>query len=459
VEDTLVMKTSLYLTASALAFGLAAGVAMAKVPADQANRLGQDLTPWGSEKGGGDGVSAWDGGLTAPPAGVSFNAKTQQHVNPFKSDAVKFTITGANAGQHAAKLSEGQKAMLKQYGTYKIPVYDSRRTCAMPQFVYAASKNNATVGDLTADGDGVTGSIMGTPFPIANNAMEIVWNSKLRFRNFKVTRQFTAAPVQSNGTYSLITVQDEAILRWSDPKYKKAEDLNNLSLYYIANTISPARLAGNVVLVHESINAATQPRKAWSYNPGTRRVRVAPDIAYDNPGTNTDGMTTSDSFDGFNGAMDRYNWRFLGRAVKYIPYNNYDAINAKLTDFVKPQHLNQDFMRYEAHRTWMVEAYLKPGNRHTYARRVMHIDEDSFTMSLVDIYDGRGQLFRFQELQTANYYHVPLCGAAGETIYDLTSGRYLAGQLRNEQPPVNYFADELNDGRYTPEAIRTLGVR
>lgn len=453
------MKTSLYVTASALAFGLAAGVAMAKVPADQANRLGQDLTPWGAEKAGGDGVAAWDGGLTAPPAGVSFNAKTQQHVNPFKGDAVKFSVTGANAGQYGDKLTDGHKAMLKQYSSYKMNVYDSRRTCALPQFVYAANKNNAGVADLTPDGDGVTGGIMGHPFPIANNAMEIVWNSKLRFRNHKITRQFTAAPVQSNGTYSLITVQDEAVLRWSDPKFKNAGELNNISLYFIANTVSPARLAGNVILVHEALNAAAQPRKAWSYNPGTRRVRVAPDISYDNPGTNTDGMTTSDAFDGYNGAMDRYNWGFQGRKVKFIPYNNYDAINAKISDFVKPQHLNQDFMRYEPHRTWVVEAKLKPGNRHLYARRVMYFDEDSFTLSASDIYDGRGQLFRFQEIQTANYYHVPLCGAAGETIYDLTSGRYLAGQMRNEQPPVNYFSDELNDNRYTPEAIRSLGVR
>ena len=47
-----------------------------------------------------------------------------------------------------------------------------------------------------------------------------------------------------------ITFQDEAILRWSDPSKARAEDLNNISLLYIANTIAPARLAGSVVLVH-----------------------------------------------------------------------------------------------------------------------------------------------------------------------------------------------------------------
>jgi hypothetical protein len=46
-----------------------------------------------------------------------------------------------------------------------------------------------------------------------------------------------------------------------------------------------------------------------------------------------------------------------------------------------------------------------------------------------------------------------------ELVYDVISGRYLALSMRSEEPPVNYFADELQESRYTPEAIRTLGVR
>lgn len=453
------MKTALMLTASALAFGLTMGAVAAKVPAEVAGRLGGDLTPMGSEKGGGDGVASWDGGLTSPPSGVNFDPKKMQHPNPFK-DSPKFTVTPGNAGQYADKLTDGHKALLKRYSsTYKMDVYESRRTCALPAYVYAANKNNAAVGDLTREGEGITGSIMGHAFPVPKNAMEIVWNSKLRYRNFKVTRQFSAAPVQTNGTYNLITVQDEAILWWSDPSKKKAEDLNNTSLYYIANSVAPPRLAGNVVLVHESINAAVEPRKAWSYNPGTRRVRRAPDISYDNPGTNTDAMSTSDAFDGFNGAMDRYDWTVRGRSVKFIAYNNYDALNAKYADFIKPGHVDQKFVRYEPQRVWTVEAKLKPTARHVYSRRVMHFDNDSYVLSVAENYDGRGQLWRVQELHITNNYHIPACGGAAELTYDLLDGRYLAGQLRNEEPPINYYADELSAARYTPEAIRTLGVR
>jgi hypothetical protein len=290
--------------------------------------------------------------------------------------------------------------------------------------------------------------------------MEMIQNKRFSYRGYKATRQFAAAPVQSNGSYNLISVQDEAIFRYANPAVKSSDELNNIGLLYIANTIAPPRLAGNVILVHESINAQVEPRKAWAYSPGTRRVRRAPDIAYDNPGTNTDGMSTSDSFDGFNGALDRYNWTTKGRSVKFISYNTYDVLHTKYADFIKPSHLNQDVVRYEPHRVWTLEATLKPGSRHVYARRVMHMDEDAKVVNNAENYDGRGQLWRFQEVLLVNAYHVPHCGTgAGETNYDVLSGRYLTGGLRSEEPPINYFADELNEARYTPEAIRTLGVR
>jgi len=456
-----VTKTKVILMASAVAV-MMTGAAWAKVPADQAARLGKDLTPMGSERAGTpDGmVPAWDGGLSAPPSGIKFDPKTDNLPNPFPSDPVKFTVTGANMGQYYQYLTDGYKALLKKYGDYKMKVYQSRRTCALPEYAYAAIKANATNATLSADGDGISNFTVGMPFPIVNNAMELIMDKRFSYRGYKTTRQFAAAPVQSNGSYNLISVQDEAIFRYANPAVKSSDQLNNIGLLYIANTIAPARLAGNVILVHESINSAVEPRKAWAYSPGTRRVRRAPDIAYDNPGTNTDAMSTSDAFDGFNGALDRYTWTLKDRQVKFIAYNSYDILHTKYADMVKPSHLNQDVIRYEPHRVHVVEANLKPGTRHIYARRVMYLDEDSKTIQTAENYDGRGQLWRVQELPVVNAYHVPHCGTAAlETVYDVLSGRYLALSMRAEEPPVNYFADELNEARYTPEAIRTLGVR
>ena len=452
--------TALLATAGALAL---AGTALAKVPADVAARLGKDLTPYGAElAGNADGsIPAWDGGLSAPPAGVTFDANAKGYPDPFSGDKPLFTITSGNAGQYADKLTEGYKALLAKRANYKMPVYPTRRSCAFPSFVYDANKKNATVGELLQDGNGVTGAIMGAPFPIPSSGLEFVWDHTLRYRSYKVTRQFSAFPVQTSGDPlgGKITFQDEAILRWSDPSKARAEDLQNISLLYISNTIAPARLAGNVVLVHESLNAAVEPRKAWQYNPGQRRVRRAPDISYDNPGTNTDGMSTSDAFDGYNGAPDRYDWTLVGKSEKYVAYNANRMTNASYAELVLNGSLNQDLMRYELHRVWTVEAKLRPGTRHVYSRRVNHFDEDSYSILSVELYDGRGELWRVQEEPMVAYYHVPLCNAAGEMVYDLQDGRYLASSLRNEEPPANYKANELNEARYTPDAIRRLGLR
>src|SRR5262245_24629719 len=147
----------MFLTASALAVLLSAGAAWAKVPADQVARLGKDLTPMGSERAGTpDGmVPAWEGGMSAPPPGVKFDPKKEQLPNPFTSDAVKFTVTGANAAQYDQYLTDGHKALLKKFSSYKMKVYQSRRTCAMPEYAYEAMKYNAANTSLTPDGDGI----------------------------------------------------------------------------------------------------------------------------------------------------------------------------------------------------------------------------------------------------------------------------------------------------------------
>lgn len=451
-------KTSLLVSAAAI-IAMSATVAQASVPDAQANRLGGDLMPMGGEKAGNGGtIPNWTGGLSGVPAGLSY-AAGQELPNPFSGDAIKHTITSANMGDYDAVLTDGYKALLSTYSSYKMNVYQTRRSAAFPDFVYAANKQNAAKSELAGGGNGISGGIMGTAFPIANNALEMVWNHTLRYRAFKITRQFAAAPVTRGGDYTMLTVQDDVIFQWSDPSFSKAEDLNNISLYYLSKTIAPARAAGSVILVHEAMNSAVEPRKAWQYSPGTRRVRRAPNIAYDNPGTNSDGLSTSDSFDGYNGAPNRYDWTVLGKSEKVVAYNDFDAGLVKYADIIKPLHLNQDVVRYENHRVWSVEAKLKPGMRHIYARRVMHQDEDSWVLLGAEYYDGRGELWRVHEMHGIQTYTVPLFNKGAEVVYDLQAGRYLALALQNEETPVNYSADELNPKRYTPAAIRQMGVR
>ena len=454
------MKTQLLTTA--LTLSLVASAAMADVPANVANRLGQDLTPMGAEKAGSSaGVGSWSGQRidgSALPQGYDGGALP----NPYASDKPLYTITAANAGDYDAQLTTGQKAMLATYpDTFKLNVYESRRSCTYPDFVYKAAKRNAEVGKVVDGGNGISESIMASPFPIPSSALEIVWNHTLRYRGERVARDFNYAAPTANGDFTLTYTRDEIVFSYSDAQNSRAEDLNNISIWFVAYTSAPARRAGNVVLVHETLNMAKEGRKAWTYSPGTRRVRRAPNIAYDNPVTNGDGLGTSDQYDGYNGAPDRYDWTVAAKAEKLSQQNNYQAVLTPYEELLQAGHANQDVMRYEMRRQWVVEGNLKGDARHIYAKRVLRMDEDSNQMSAGEMYDGRGELWRIQEIGQAPDFRpeAQVCWTTGgEFTYDLLAGRYLGLAMKSGRP-ANFVTglERLTKDYYTPANVRRVG--
>lgn len=451
---------SIILSATFLAFGIY-GAALAGVPPEVAARLSQDLTPFGAERAGNaDGsIPEWTGGLQTPPPGYETG---MHHIDPFADEVPLFTITSANEAEYEARLTGVSRAMLRHWAdTYEMNVYPSHRTCATPQWVYASIANNAIVGELEDGGNGVLNAIHGQPFPIPSGGLEMIWNHMLNYLPNKITRQFAAIVPTRGGNFTPYIAQDDAIINWTNPDYGSAADLDNIMALYILHTLAPSRVAGGVILVHESLNMRNGSRQAWQYSPGTRRVRRAPDIAYDNPGTNSDGMGTVDSFGGYNGAPDRYDWRVVRKMEAYIPYNNYrlGSPDLEYRDIIQMPHINPDLVRHELHRVWVLEANLRPNTRHTYARRVFYIDEDTTGIVQAEIYDSRGELWRLQEGYPTVAYEVPACIGVAGISYDLNNGRYIIGGLLNQEGPINFFANELREDRYTPAQIRRLGTR
>ena len=452
--------------AMGLAAMFAGANALAKVPQAEADRLGRDLTAVGGIKAGNaDGsIPAYEGGLTKPPAGYTPGSHL---VDPFAGDKPVATITAQNAGQYAARLTAGQQAMLKLYPNFKMPVYQTRRSCSLPERVYEATKKNAVTATMTEDQNGLNDALLGVPFPIPKNGVEAIWNHRLRYRGFKFRRFFGSAAVNGNGSYIMFKNQDEGIIHYSGPGLAQIGDvtdikqLNNIGISYLNITTAPARLAGSIILVHDTINAKELPRQAWQYNPGTRRVLRAPELSYANPLINTDGLATTDQFDMYNGATDRYTFDLKPSQEVYLGYNAYKLASDKVTykDMLTPNHLNQDFARYELHRAVVVDAKLKEGAQHVYARRTFYLDEDSWNIVSVDLYDTRGQLWRVQDGPMINYYDLPLCSSALEVTYDLQSGRYVVFGLKNEEKMLDWNASDVDPARFTPDAIRRLGQR
>ena len=438
---------------------LVAGQAYAGAKPDQIARLSGDLTPMGSERAGNAAgtIPEWTGGITQPPAGYK---PGDHHQNPWPDDKPLFRITGANFQKYADQLSEGQKGMFTKYpDTYFMDVYQTRRSASFPKRTYDMTAANGKTAKLTADGEGVVNAAEGFPFPFPENAYELMWNHKLKYKGIGSVRYNNQIAPTADGKFSVVVIREEFLGLY----YKEgetSESINNILLYFFQDVESPARLAGNILLVHETLNQVVLPRQAWIYNPGQRRVRRAPNVAYDNPGTASDGLRTNDMTDMFNGSMDRFDWKVIGKKEMYVPYNSYaaHAEGIKDEDFVRPGHLNQDLMRYELHRVWIVEADLKPGMRHINPKRTFYLDEDSYQVVLIDHYDARMELWRVSEAHCINYYDVPTFWSTIEVHYDLQSGRYI-GQGFDNTMPVNTFNVVMNPGDFTPQALRTRGVR
>lgn len=431
----------------------------AEAGSEEAAHLGQELTPFGAIRAGnGDGtIPPWDGGITEPPPGYE---PGMHHLDPFAEDDVLFTITAADLDAHAARLSPGQRKMFRRYpDTWRMPVYPTRRSASYPERIYEKTVRNATTARLTADGNGVLDALAGPPFPVPENGLEAIWNHLLRYRGTSAHREHVQATPTAGGAYTEVRIDERVIYPYAQPG-ATIESIDNKLAYFMQEVEAPARLAGTILLVHETLNQKAEPRHAWIYNPGLRRVRRAPNKAYDAPGTASDGQRTADQLDMFNGAPDRYTWHLVGRRDMYVPYNSYrlhsDALSHE--QIVQPGHINPDLTRYELHRVWEVDARLKRGTDHIYARRTFFIDEDSWQILVADHYDGRGELWRVAEAHTINYYDVPMIWETLLTIYDLQNGRYQAFGLNNELP-VDRFDLDLDKGDFTPDALRRLGRR
>ena len=446
------------LATGVLAASMFAGQAYGAVSAEEAAKLGNSLTPIGAEKAGNGGaIPAWDGGLSTPPAGYKGDGR---YVDPFEGEEPKFVIDQSNVDQYAENLSPGQIAMIKRYDDYFMPVYETHRTATYPDEVEKQTVANATKVELIKGGNGLGNYTEATPFPIPQNGLEVIWNHITRYRGGSVARNVGQVTPTAGGAYSVVKFQDEFTWRTALKDFEPGEDPN--VLFYFKQAITgPARLAGNVLLVHETIDQVAEPRRAWLYNAGQRRVRRAPQVSYDGPGTAADGQRTTDNFDMYNGAPDRYNWELLGKKEMYIPYNSYELVDPNLTydEIVKAGHINQDLTRYELHRVWHVRATLKDGERHVYAQRDFYFDEDSWQASVIDHYDGRGELWRVAEAHAMQFYDQDVPWYAIEVLYDLLSGRYLALGLTNEEEDPYEFGAERQSRDYTPAALRRAGTR
>ncbi len=441
-----------------LLLGAVCLVAAAPSGAD-VDKLGKELTAMGAIQAGNESgtIPAWEGGITSPPAGWKSG---DHYIDPFGSEKPMYKIDGSNYKKYATMLSPGQQAMFERYpDTWYMNVYPSHRSAAYPADIYAASIENASTASLTDDGNGVKDCRRTSPFPIPENGLQVLWNHMLRYRGEVMSRIVGQVAPAPNGNYTMVRIEEQVLWRYNRNGMTSTDSDNVLAKFY-QGVLSPPRLAGTKLHVHETLDQTEDPRQAWVYSAGLRRVRRAPQVAFDNPGTASDGQRTNDQFDMFNGSPERYDWKLIGRQEMVVPYNCYKAHNAE-TDpdqLIRAGHLNPDLLRYEHHRVWKVEATVKSGTSHIYAKRTMYFDEDSWQPLVVDQYDNSGKIWRVSEAYPIVYYDIPILYDTMLSHYDLDNGRYLTIGM-NAKGQVEDFDVTLREKDFSPAALSRRGRR
>jgi hypothetical protein len=453
------MKTWKILLMIAMVFALNfATVSFSAVSPEEAAKLGTTLTRFGAEMAGNkEGtIPAYTGGLTKPPA--NYVAGSGRYIDPFAAEKPLFSINAQNMNQYADKLTDGTKALMKIFSTFRIDVYKTHRTVAYPEFVLKNIAKNAVMAKTTNGGLSVEDAHGGTPFPIPKNGYEVMWNHLLRFVGRATDTKYESYVADSSGRLILI----QQTLAWEEfPYYDEDQTRADSHLYWKVRVFynGPPRKAGERLILLDSVNMYEKGRIAYQYLPGQRRVKLAPEIGFDTPDSGTSGNDTYDESFLFNGSMERYNFKLIGKTEVYIPYNDYHAIyHTKRDEIFGPQHLKPDVIRWELHRMWVVEATLKPGKRHMYPKRRFYVDEDSWIVLSSENFDARSNLFKVGFAYLTTSYDIPACSARFSSNYNLISGAY-SGNIWPGLEGYSRSAKVRPYSEWTAPALAGTGIR
>lgn len=427
------------------------------MPASEAQKLSGELTPLGAERAGNsDGtIPAWRGGYTTVWPGYRSG---QPRPDPFDGEKPRLQISARNMDQHANRLSEGIRTLLQRYPSYRLDVYPTHRTAAAPDRVYEQTLRNATRARTRDQGVAIEGAFGGVPFPIPHTGAEAIWNHLLAWKGESASYEY-ATYIVASGRPLLATGADLQLqFPYYDPS-KSLESFGGIFMMTRTTTTAPPFWVGEKVLTIDAVDQVNEGRRSWQYLVGQRRVRRAPTIAYDNPSFVSSGFNMFDEIFLFNGAIDRYQWKLVGKQELYVPYNTQRFHQAPLEKVLAADHPNPDYVRWELHRVWVVEASLAPGKRHAMPRRRFYLDEDTWLAVLADGWDAQGRLWHVSHALPFIVPELPAVVTAPYVVFDLVKRGYVASSLFNEGKRHYQVTDPKPAAYFTPAAVAAEGLR
>jgi hypothetical protein len=335
-----------------------------------------------------------------------------------------------------------------------------------PKYILDNTIKNATSCKATNNGLRLEGCYAGVPFPIPKTGNEVVWNHVTLFFAQSFGGMDNAWIVDANGKMIL----QGLIKAWEQFPYWDPDRVGPAaptSLYWQLRFeyLAPARTFGQKFVILDGLDPLQPGRRAWSYIPGQRRVKLAPDLAYDTPSPASGGASTMDEQTVFLGGQDRYDMKLHGKKEIYMIYDSNNLYDYKVCPpevALTKNFVNPKCLRWELHRTWEVEATLKPGFRHILPRRMMYFDEDTPGAAWGDMYDASGKIYRVDYSPHSIFYaQQPQAGLAEQAFtYDLQTGIVSISSWMTCAEGCGWVANAKKpDVFFSPETIAGEGIR
>jgi hypothetical protein len=432
----------------------------AAVSAQDASALKSTLTPVGAERAGNAAgtIPAWTGGFTTVVPGYQEGAPRP---DPFASEKPLFSITVQNFRKYADALPDGAKALFEKYPDYRMDIYPTHRSAALPDWVYQNIARNAVSAHAAPEGIayGVEGAAGGVPFPIPKDGYEAMWNHLLAFWGSARELNVSTYVISADGTIDKTTTYRETA---DFPYYYRNATPETVGGYYFKTlhlATAPANKVGQGYLNWQPINTQRYRFLAWRAVPGEHRVRLSPSISYDVPDPDADGFESMDEYYVFYGGLDHYDFKLLGKKELYVPYNNNRLYTLPVRDVLGSAHANPNALRYELHRVWVVEGTLANGKHDIVARRRLYLDEDTWLAVYSDSWNEQGTLWKFGQGTMYLMPEVPAVVLGSQFVYDFDLGGYVYGFAFNGEPAAYKVTAPHPATLFTPESLLARSVR
>ncbi len=167
-----------------------------------------------------------------------------------------------------------------------------------------------------------------------------------------------------------------------------------------------------------------------------------------------------DEIQTWSGRLDRFDFKIVGKKEMLVPYNGNKLFQAKSdAEVIGKYGINPSFMRWELHRTWVVDATLRAGQRHPAAKSRYYCDEDTWACLLADRWDANGQLWKTIWSSTFVAPDLPGTVIGSFGFNDLLSGTAYVGDLYNNKALHYALKARYPDSTFTPEAMAGDSVR